>query len=146
MRRVQRSINKETLVKSLTTGENPVFKEIWRLLMFAAALGYKQKRRIPLGATDTGKAFPQQYFSNSPVWPGFQYLLALSEIEDASILSGGDEADDQRITIFEEYANGGLELIEEELESSGYSLDSMINLIAQSTAEATTQGLTDITI
>jgi len=114
--------------------------------MFAAAVGFKNQRRVPLGATDTGKAFPQNYFSNSPVWPGFQYLLALVEVNSATILSGGDETDDQRITLFEEYANGGLELLQEELESNGYSLDAMISLIAKSTAEPVEQSLNDITI
>ncbi len=36
MRRIQRAVDKEELVKTLTTGDNPPFREIWRLLIFAA--------------------------------------------------------------------------------------------------------------
>ncbi len=146
MRRVQRSEDKEGLVKALTAGDNPVFKEIWRLLMFAAALGVMTQRRVPLGTVDSGKAMPQTYFTNNPAWPGFLYLLALVEENTSDILAGGEELDNKRIAIFEEYANGGLELLHNELETSSYSLDAVVGLIAQMTASSENHELRDIAI
>ena len=42
-------------------------------------------------------------------------LLAISETPDHNILADDEKSDDQRIKIFEEYANGGLEILQEEL-------------------------------
>ena len=134
MRRVQRAIDKENLVKALTTGENAPFKEIWRLLLFAASIGYHEKRRIPLKDVDAGKSMPQSYFSNNPAWPGFQYLLALVAVDEAGVLAGTDENDDRRLNVFEEYANGGLAILQEALESSSCSLDALISFVAKSFA------------
>ena len=146
MRRVQRSKDKEELVKGLTSGETPLFREIWRLLLFAAALGYKTGRREPLGEVDAGRAMPQSYFTNNPAWPGFQHLLALVCSEDAQILGGGDENDDLRLTVFEEYANGGLSILQEVMEQSSYSLDALIHLVAQHTTEKPVPSLAKIEI
>ncbi len=146
MRRVQRASDKEDLVKTLTTGENAPFREIWRLLLFAAALGFHEGKRIPLGGVDAGKAMPQTYFSNNPAWPGLQYLLALVTVDDANVLAGSEEEDDRRLTIFEEYANGGLELMQGSLESSSYSLEALIGFVAKCIAVHDTSGLETVTI
>jgi dnd system-associated protein 4 len=129
MRRIQRAADKEELVKTLTTGENPPFKEIWRLLIFAAAVGQFRGRREVLKSVDSGKAIPPSVFQNSQVWPGFHYLLALVEVDDAGILGGSDELDDKRLTMFEEYANGGLSIIQEELEPGSYLLDAFLQFM-----------------
>ena len=129
MRRIQRSADKESLVQTLTTGENPPFKEIWRLLIFAAAVGQSRGRREPLKTVDSGKAIPAAIFSNSTAWPGFHYLMALVEKDDSEILGGGDDREDARLAIFEEYANGGLSIIQEELEKGSYLLDAFLQFM-----------------
>ncbi len=134
MRRVQRAGDKENFVKALTTGENAPFKEIWRLLLFASAIGYRAQRRVVLQDVDAGKAMPQSYFSNNPAWPGFQYLMALVDLDDAGILAGSDENDDVRLRVFEEYANGGLEMLQEAVESSSCALDALVGFVAKNTA------------
>ena len=130
MRRIQRASDKEeTVIRPLTTGDNPIFKEIWRLLMFAAAVGFKNGRSVALGATDSGKAIPQTYFQNSPAWPGFLHLLALVGDGDPHILAGDDASDERRIMLFEMYANGGLAILEEELERRSYSFEAVLEFI-----------------
>ena len=129
MRRIQRATDKESLVQTLTSGENPPFKEIWRLLFFAAAVGHSRGRREPLKSVESGKAFPESYLANSPAWPGFHYLLALVEKDDASVLSGGAAIENERLTIFEEYANGGLSIMQEELEKGSYLLDAFLQFM-----------------
>lgn len=130
MRRILREKDyEEKVVKALTSGDNPIFKEIWRLLMFAAAVGFKYKRMEDLQTTDSGKAIPQNYFANCPSWPGFLHLIALVSTDNHDILSGGEESDDARISVFEKYANGGLAILEEALEKRSYSLDGLLEFV-----------------
>ena len=42
-------------------------------------------------------------------------LLAIFRTENPSILENSDEAEDRRATVFEEYANGGLRLLDVEM-------------------------------
>jgi dnd system-associated protein 4 len=131
MRRILRASDKEEgIVRQLTTGENAVFKEIWRLLMFAAAVGFKYKRSLDLKSSDSGKAIPQAYFANCPAWPGFLHLMALVAEESPEVLSGDEASDDLRVSIFEKYANGGLEILEKALEKRSYSLDALLEFIS----------------
>ena len=129
MRRIQRASDKESLVQTLTSGENPPFKEIWRLLIFAASVGQSRGRREPLKAVDSGKAIPAAIFANSPAWPGFHYLMALVEKDDSTILGGSDALENERLTVFEEYANGGLSVMQEELEKGSYLLDAFLQFM-----------------
>ena len=129
-RRIQRATDKEDLIKALTQTPHAPFKEIWRLLVFAAMLGYRLKRKEILSAVDTGKGIDERYFSNSPSWPGLLHLLALVESEKPEVLSGDPQQDEYRIAVFEQYANGGLTIVKESIESSGYTLDSLCQFIA----------------
>ena len=116
MRRVQRAKDKEQLVQDLTSSEASCFSEIWRLLMFAATLGFRVQRREPLGQIDSGKAIPENYFANnSQSWPGVVLLMGLVDTEDTEVLGSAEEAENVRLTLFEEYANGGLAFLEEQL-------------------------------
>jgi dnd system-associated protein 4 len=99
-------------------------------MIFAAMLGFQEGRRVPLKAVDTGKGIDLRYFSNSPAWPGVVYLLALVDAEKADVLMGDPKMEEERTRLFEEYANGGLSILKDKLESSGYSLDSLCQLVA----------------
>jgi dnd system-associated protein 4 len=129
-RRVQRATDKEEAIKILTQTPQSPFKEIWALMIFAAMLGFQEGRRVPLKAVDTGKGIDLRYFSNSPAWPGVVYLLALVDAEKADVLMGDPKMEEERTRLFEEYANGGLSILKDKLESSGYSLDSLCQLVA----------------
>jgi dnd system-associated protein 4 len=130
MRRIQRDVCHEEFVKSLTTGEAPLFREIWRLLLFAAALGIQDGNRRPLNKMDSGKAMPETYFS-APAWRGLLYLIGVAESGDSQCLRGTSEAQDSLITAFEEYANQGLFLLRERVQSPGYPLDDFISLLQE---------------
>lgn len=130
LRRIQRDSSKEELVKLLTTGDSAVFKEIWRLLLFAASLGIHAKQRKPLGKVDSGKAMPETYFS-APAWKGLLYLISLVETNDSECLRSSDEAQDALVTAFEEYANYGLEVIESKMAASVSHLDDLVSLVLE---------------
>lgn len=134
MRRIQRSSDKEALVKALTDGENPCFGEIWRLLIFAAILGRKLGRREALGQVESGKAVMESYFRNAQVWPGLIYLLGLVETSSTSVLQGSDEAENTLATIFEEYANGGLSYLKERLADREIEATDLLDIINELTS------------
>ncbi len=132
MRRILRDVRHEELIKSLTTGDAAIFGEIWRLMLFAAALGIKSgRKRAPLGKSDSGKAIPDNYFS-APCWPGFLYLIGVADSEDSGCLKGTDENSDALITAFEEYANIGLEILHERIGISSAPLDGILSLMLES--------------
>jgi dnd system-associated protein 4 len=133
MRRIQRDVRHEEMIKTLTSGETPVFREIWRLMLFAAALGIARGQRKPLEKVDSGKAIPDSYFS-SPGWRGFLYLLGVAESGDSNCLRGTEAAQDLLVNEFEEYANGGLDEIAARLSISSVQLDEFVSLALEATA------------
>ena len=130
MRRIRREESHENLVKSLTSGESPVFKEIWRLLVFAAALGVQSGSRRPLGKVDQGKAINDSYFS-VPGWRGLLYLIGVTEVGDASALKADEASEDYLVTLFEEYANQGLYILRQEVENSAAPLDNIVTMVLE---------------
>lgn len=120
--RIRVAKDKAELVKSLvaskdTTGPFQTYAEV---MVFAAALGVKYKKRVPLGETAKREPspIPQEIFASL----GHDLiikLLALNETQDIEIISSKEEEyEDMRTHIFEEYANGGLEILAVELRGS----------------------------
>lgn len=133
MKRIQRAGDKEGIIKLLTAESVGAFRDMWRLLFFAALLGFKNRRREPLASIQSGEAIRQDSFANNPVWLGTVYLLGLVETGKADVLRATEDAEDERIQIFEEYANGGLEILKQELEGSEGSLDALLTFIQSQT-------------
>lgn len=132
MRRIQRDTTHEEFIKNLISGEHAVFKEIWRVLLFAAALGVKKGERTPLKNVDSGKAFPETYFS-TPGWKGFLYLLGFCESDTSDHLKNDEKEQEKLITAFEEYANFGLYEMARLITSSNDSLGELANLLIEHT-------------
>ena len=139
-RRVRRARDKDPLIEKLTKKGDAKFGEIWRLLIFAACLGLARNAKQALADYDTGKSIDFSYFGGCNSWPGFLYLLNLVEEGDASILNPDQGTVEMQIQCFEEYANGGLGIIQSELEARDYSLDSLVGLIPVTLIPVTQQG------
>lgn len=137
MRRIQRSIEHESVIEKLMKSDPPVFKEIWRVMLFAALLGYRNKKRVSLGKFDSGKGIDARIFDNSPVWPGILHLLALVNDPEPHALSA--ESEDTRVQLFEEYANGGLQILNETLEAKSFSADAVFAFVHEQLLEPTAQ-------
>lgn len=133
-KRIHRSKDKEQIISALMSDQVGVFKEIWRLLLFAAQLGYRAKRKEILVSVDTGKGIDQTTFGNCPSWPGVTYLMGLVENDSSDVLQGTAEAEDERLAIFQEYANGGLALIEEHFDGRVIDLDGLLDLMNRYTS------------
>jgi dnd system-associated protein 4 len=130
LRRIQREISHEEFIKDLTTGEKPLFKEIWRLLLLAAAIGVKEGCRTPLGQVDSGKAMPETYFG-TPAWRGFLYLIAVADSGESTCLHSSPENQENLVTAFEEYANYGMKILRERISSSTSPLDELTSLVLE---------------
>jgi dnd system-associated protein 4 len=134
LRRIQRDSTHEEFIKSLTTGDKAVFREIWRLLLLAATIGVREGIRTPLKSVDSGKAMPEAYF-NVPSWRGIIYLISIAETGDSSCLHASQENQDQLVTAFEEYANSGLKILKDKLSSSSNTLDELTSFVLEVSAD-----------
>jgi len=129
IKRVHRAVDKDEIIRLLTGEQLGVFREIWRLLMFAAQIGYSNGRRDTLKSIDSGKGIDQSTFGNSPSWPGVVYLLSLAEHGSAEVLGGTAAAEEGRIAAFQEYANGGLAILSSFFAARPVDLDGLIAFI-----------------
>lgn len=115
--RIKIAKDKAELVKALVASNEKTapFQTYVEVMTFAAALGAKHKKRVPLiEFTKTLDPIRRDYFrSNSCEFT--INLLAFAETQDPKILADDEISDAQRINIFEEYANGGLEILQNEL-------------------------------
>ena len=134
--RIRVAKDKAELVKSLVASKDTTgpFQTYVEVMVFAAALGVKYKKRIPLGETTKREPspIPQENFASL----GYDLiikLLGVHETKDINILSSREEQDeDKRTQIFEEYANGGLEILQNELRGSvDYSERLLLVLISE---------------
>ena len=91
-------------------GRFPTFRDI---LLFAAAVGYRNERRVPF---TSASGDPIRY--ETLTTPAFSE--ALVNMIAANVLNDDPEIMDavrieERVKIFEEYANGGLEYLQEQV-------------------------------
>lgn len=134
-RRIQRDTRHEDFIKSLMNCEYPVFTEIWRILLFAAAYGVMKKQRTALVKVDSNKSMPADYFS-SPGWMGFLYLIGFAETESTDHLKNDEDQHDILVTAFEEYANFGLIEISKRVISPENALDCFIEMLLERPTDA----------
>ena len=116
-KRIKIAKDKAKLVKDLKASEETTgpFQTYVDVMVFAAALGAKRKKRVSLlEAAKDLDPIRRDYFDNNRCELLIN-LLAISETQDQKILADDDNSDEQRIKIFEEYANGGLEILQDEL-------------------------------
>ena len=117
--RIRVAKDKAELVQALveTNNKTSPFQTYADVLVFAAALGAKYQMRVPFEAVSLKEPAPislENFISR-----GYDLvikLLAIAQTQDPNILSSYDpDAEAQRLLIFEEYANGGLEKLRDEL-------------------------------
>ncbi len=120
--RIKVSQDKANLVQSLVlNNENPqgVFATYADAMAFAAALGKKNKLRLPLDViAKEPSPISLDVFSTRGYDLLFK-LIAITETSNPQIISAYNiTAEEERVTIFEEYANGGLMKLQEQLKGS----------------------------
>jgi dnd system-associated protein 4 len=131
--RVKIAKDKAELVKALKDGSdmNGPFQTYADVIAFAAALGANKRKRVPL--QEISKELDPIRLSVFDL-KGFGTLfnlLAVYYTKDPKTLANSDELEEERICIFEEYANAGLEIIEEMTKGSIDFLDHMLLFLPQ---------------
>lgn len=140
--RVRRPKDKERLIQQLQADADGPFQTMWAVLLFAAAFGWSRKRADPF--EESGEPIRYSAFSRSATAAAFIDALAVAEYpNDPMILSDGRLED--RIRIFEAYANGGLAEIQGEINSKrGTVIEVLVSLVRETGGPGESgDGLTD---
>jgi dnd system-associated protein 4 len=120
--RIRVAKDKAELVKTLISADGAMgpFQTFADAIAFAAALGAKHNKRVPLEEISKREPSPIRLESFASMGHDILIkLLAINETQDIKILSlNEEEYERQRNQIFEEYANGGLEILQNELHGS----------------------------
>ena len=102
------------------------FALIADVLVFAAAVGLRRNKRIPLGESE--EPIRQSVFERQG-YDTMMNLLALHAEPRPDVLADSDKAVNERAQAFEEFANGGLELLQEELRGAVDVLETLVLLV-----------------
>jgi dnd system-associated protein 4 len=114
--RVHEEMVQRLAVEKLPGSDRTLFPTIRELLCFVALLGYSESRRISLDKEKGVEDVSYQQFERGDA-EDLIYLIALADSKDPEILKDGEES--RCAEIFEEYANGGLQILGEALRRGG---------------------------
>ncbi|MDV2884679.1 DNA phosphorothioation-associated protein 4 [Alkalihalophilus pseudofirmus] len=128
VRRIRRPKDQEEKYKELVNMEEfGIFLTYKDIFMTAGTLGFMEKKRKAF--TGSAEGIPWNVFSLSTD-EAIINSIALAETNDITILS--EEQFDMKLTIFEEYAAGGLELLYNRLmENPKQALNTYFNMIVK---------------
>jgi dnd system-associated protein 4 len=114
--RIHEDMVQRLAMQKLPGADRTLFPTIRELLCFAALLGYSEQRRIPLDKEAGTEDVSYQQFERGDA-EDLIYLIALADTKDPELLKDGGES--RCAEIFEEYVNGGFEIIREAMLRSG---------------------------
>lgn len=130
----------EEMLKKLCQEDNRIFLTYKDALVFAACLGFSRgKRRAfekssePVGLHIFKGDYDAAIFN----------CIGLSETNDPHIM--GSDRESERIRMFEEYACGGLEILEDEIYKRAGAWDQLMLSLVASQAKPDSSVLDDIT-
>ncbi len=105
-----------------------IFPNYASVVAFAAAIGFRYRKRISVqkGSRKDPDPVPQEQFGEKL---RLMDLIAVLDSQDANLLAQDEINRNQRALIFQEYCNGGLEILEERLQGSGDKFNQLILLL-----------------
>jgi dnd system-associated protein 4 len=133
--RIRVAKKQANLVKALTMGEETkgTFETYADVILFAAAYGGNYQRYIPITSGISQDPAPislEIFLSRGYEWA--LKLIAIAYTQDKALLSPYDvQAQAQRIRLIEGLANGGLELLEDELRGAVDYSDRLLLILNQ---------------
>ena len=132
--RIKVAKDKAKLVKALRAGEGSTgpFQTYVDVIVFAAALGRRKQKYIPVKefSRKDPDPIPFEHFESR----GHNQLIdliAISHTQDPKILDGNENHIVCRVEYFENYANGGLSIIEEKITGTNDVLNQIQLLMIQ---------------
>jgi dnd system-associated protein 4 len=113
MRTIKRNSSFDQIARRLgevahPISKQPIFQTFRDLLCFCAVLGFETGTRLKLDSK-TDDFVGRRVFEKDDLSVDLLYLIALAETRDIDILR--DENEDKMIEIFEQYANGGFQVL-----------------------------------
>jgi dnd system-associated protein 4 len=148
--RIKVAKDKAELVQKLLDikGSTGTFQTYADIVVFAATVGAKYRRRIPFKEISNNEPSPislDVFISRG--YDSVIKLIAVTETQDIKILSTENpQAEETRVKIFEEYANGGLEKLRDDLRGAvDYTERLLLILNAERFPEDTTTEEFDLT-
>ncbi|WP_020555778.1 DNA phosphorothioation-associated protein 4 [Embleya scabrispora] len=130
--RFRRPADHEDLLTAMTTKDGP-FTTLYEAMMFAATLG--ARKGVPTPFTRTDEPINLSRLGNRTHGEILVDLLAAARVTDDPKILADDRLQD-RVRIFEEYANTGLNFIRGELNASGRDISDVVNnLVLDALAE-----------
>jgi dnd system-associated protein 4 len=144
-RRIRVPDNKVDFIESMLKSAKGPFEMKAQVLGFAASYGIKYGERLQITKASQGESIRYSVFVGEKL-DTLINLLAITHTGDPKVLTRSDEMEDLRATIFEEFANSGLSLLEEKLKGevkytqslllmmkdvqpSGDEIESLVNLL-----------------
>jgi dnd system-associated protein 4 len=112
--RIRRPAAHKDLLEQLCGDSGNPFNHYYEALLYGAALGYARGAREPFEQAD--EPIRWDTFLSIEGAAELVDMLASTTVDDRTILS--EEGAEQRIAIFEEYANGGLGVIQRAIDAS----------------------------
>ena len=102
----------------------PPFESMKNLFMLATFIGYKNKKRVPL--ENKVDIFSWQVLATDEEYVSLLYALAVTDTNGVEVLTDRNKI----LSIAEEYANGGILQIEEEVkEMPGDKIEILLDLL-----------------
>jgi dnd system-associated protein 4 len=136
IKRVRRPKDKEELMARLSQGPDRVFDTYMELLCFAACLGHS--RGVSLSFDNSSEPVPWHIFENSGK-DSVVNLIAAVASEDFAIV--GADRFTEKLRVFEDYSNGGLQILSELIEKSPKGpFDVIRDLILEAQGSNNTKG------
>ncbi len=123
--------DKVKLIKELTDGDSDkkVFDSMADCMTFAAAYGYSRNKRISFHETAPDPI--RYHIFEGRNYDTFFHLLAMNIENDSHVLGDSEEMFQKRAKTFEEYANGGLDLLQFELDNSSDAMEPLFTIISK---------------
>jgi dnd system-associated protein 4 len=127
-RRIKRPKEQDSIYRKLTDkDEFGIFSSYKEVFMAAGTIGFIEKKRKSFTTSAEGLLWDN--FSLETDEPMIN-MIALAETQDVNILQEDDESFDRKLKIFEEYAAGGIEILEQSLlEQPKFMLNNYFDLI-----------------
>jgi dnd system-associated protein 4 len=132
-RRIRVPADKVEFIESMLKTAKGPFEIKAQVLGFAAAYGSKYGERLPIKKASSGEAIRYSVFVGEKM-DTLVNLLAITHTGDPKVLARSDEMEDLRATIFEEFANSGLSLLEDKLKGEIRYTQSLLLLMKDAQA------------
>ncbi len=104
--------SKHEKYQELSKGKDAPFASMWQVFLVAACVGFESKRRVPLSSAEKIFSWSEQLSADDLL--AIVAALGIAETKDPMIVSDQEKL----LTVVEEFANGGVDELYDEIINS----------------------------